>query len=123
MARYSPHAAPAPLSNRVLLSLYDWRDPEERAAIKRFGAKWDAVLRVWWIDYWDAVQNPGIYRWVTDPMLADELKEANDFNNYGAAPPEKKKGKPRKAERPEKARKAPQMPRTRRPKGSLMVSG
>lgn len=49
MARYSPHAAQAPLSERVLLSLYDWRDPDERAAIKRCGAKWDPVLRAWWI--------------------------------------------------------------------------
>lgn len=81
MARYSPHAAPAPLSERVLLSLYDWRDPDERAAIKRCGAKWDPVLRAWWINYWDAVENPGIHRWVTDPMLADVLREANDFNN------------------------------------------
>lgn len=93
MARYSPHAAPAPLSERVLLSLYDWRDPDERAAIKRCGAKWDPVLRAWWINYWDAVENPGIHRWVTEPMLADVLREANDFNNYGAAPPEKKKGR------------------------------
>lgn len=120
MARYSAHAAPAPTSGRVLLSVpYD--DYEGRAAVKRCGAKWDAVLRVWWIDYWEAVENPGIYRWVADPDMARQLKQANDFNNYGPAP-QGKAGKPSKAETPQKDRKGLRKPRTQRPKGSLMVS-
>lgn len=112
MARYSMHAASAPPTERVLLSLKDWRDPEERATIKRLGAQWDGVLREWWISYRDLADNPGIYRWIKCPIMANKVKEAYDFVNYGSNPP--KQGNRPSGKKPKEARKRSQKPKTQR---------
>jgi len=78
MPRYSLHAVPVPASRVFLAVPY-----EEKEDAKRHGAKWDPVLKVWWIARRDLADHPGIYRWIQDESLAAWVKQGLDFASWG----------------------------------------
>jgi len=65
------------VSGRVLLSV-PYADKDEAKAL---GARWDAVLRTWWIARTDLAEHPAICRWIPDKALARRVQQARDFNN------------------------------------------
>jgi len=50
---------------------------EDKEEAKSFGAKWDKIGKQWYIEKWNITGNPGIHRWIRDPRIKWEAKDAH----------------------------------------------